>query len=196
MTKGEITKQRIFTVAVDEFAEHGFEGARVARIADKANINKERIYAHFGNKENLFIEVWKHTYQLIITVDSQFLELTDENIPDLGQILLSSYMEFHEEHPEFWKIFAWENLLQGKHTSSVKGLKNPIHEHLKKLYTKGQEQGLYKKEVSFETFMFVIISISFTFASNKATMSETLGLNFNSKDIKSQYLKECITLLF
>ena len=196
MTKGEKTRQRIFTAAIDEFAEHGYEGARVARISEQAGVNKERIYAHFENKENLFIEVWKHTYQLILSVDNSFLELTEEQIPDLGSIILSRYMQFHEDHPEFWKIFAWENLLQGKHNSAITGLKQPFHAHLKQLYQRGQQTGQFRKTVSFETFMFIIISISFTFASNKATMSETLGLDFKSDDIKSQYLKECNEFLF
>ncbi len=37
-----------------EFAEHGLAGARVDRIAERADANKRSIYMHFGTKEELF----------------------------------------------------------------------------------------------------------------------------------------------
>ena len=196
MTKGEQTREKIFRIAVIEFAEHGYDGARVDRIARNSKVNKERIYAYFGNKENLFIEVWKHAYNLSAETDKEFLQLTDEDIPKLGEIILRNDMMFHERHPEFWKIFAWENLLKGKHKEHIKGLKQPVNTHLKKLYAKGQDQGLFKKDVTFETFRFVLISISFFFASNKSTMSETLRMDFQDPKIKEEYISECIRMLF
>jgi len=195
MQKGEQTREKIYQVAVKEFAEHGYEGARVARIAELANVNKERIYANFGNKEQLFQEVWKRTYDLIIQEDQSFLFITEDQLEEMGRIILSTYMRFHDTHPEFWKIFAWENLMKGKHNAVIRGLKRPIHDHLERLYRIGQERGIFKKTVSFYTYMFVLISISFTYASNKATMSETFGLNFLSPEVEKSYLKECGDLI-
>lgn len=37
-----------------EFAQHGLAGARVDRIARAAHASKERLYAHFGDKNALF----------------------------------------------------------------------------------------------------------------------------------------------
>ncbi len=37
-----------------EFAQHGLAGARIDRIARTANASKERLYAHFGDKQALF----------------------------------------------------------------------------------------------------------------------------------------------
>jgi AcrR family transcriptional regulator len=51
------TKQLLLDAAVQEFAEHGLQGARVDRIAKSAGVNKERIYQYFGNKEQLFSRV-------------------------------------------------------------------------------------------------------------------------------------------
>jgi AcrR family transcriptional regulator len=44
----------ILEAAADEFAEFGLAGARVDRIAARANINKAMIYYHFGSKEKLY----------------------------------------------------------------------------------------------------------------------------------------------
>lgn len=195
MTKGEKTRERIFEAAVDEFAKNGYEGARVARIADMAGVNKERIYANFGNKEQLFVEVWKRTYQLNIDEDRRFLAITEDTLPDMGRIILATYMKFHAQHPEFWKIFAWENILNGRHKDAIRGLKRPVYAHLESLYRIGQERGIYKQTVSFQTFMFVLIAISFSFASNKSTMSETLGLDFSRPEVEERYMNECFDLL-
>jgi AcrR family transcriptional regulator len=191
MTIGEKTKKRILQAALKEFSENGFEGARVAKIAKVAQVNKERLYANFGSKEQLFIEVWKATYKCIIEVDKDFLTLvTRENYPRMGEIILTRYMEFHDTHPEFWKILAWENLQGGIHNDSVKDLKRPVYDYLGELYKEGQSSGVFKKEVSFETFMLVLISISFTYSSNKATMSQTLNVDLSSPEVKKQYIKE------
>ncbi|MGL1890510.1 MAG: TetR/AcrR family transcriptional regulator [Spirochaetaceae bacterium] len=196
MTKGEITKKRILDAATLEFSQHGFEGSRIARIAENAQTNKERIYANFKNKENLFSHVWRETYQLIVDEDQSFFSLKEEDIPKMGEIILKKYMEFHETHPLFWRIFAWKNLVSDGDNTVIEGLKSPVHNHLKKLYNRGQSLGTFKSDVSFETFIFTIISITFTFSSNRSTMSKTLGLDFNSREIKNNYIKECCKMLF
>lgn len=48
------TKRRLLDAAFAEFAEYGFAGARVDRIATAAAANKQLIYAYFGSKEGLF----------------------------------------------------------------------------------------------------------------------------------------------
>src|SRR5712691_4655173 len=49
----EATRQRLLAAATAEFSEHGFAGARIDRIAQRAGTNKRMIYAYFGDKEQL-----------------------------------------------------------------------------------------------------------------------------------------------
>jgi AcrR family transcriptional regulator len=189
------TKERIFKAAVEEFAKLGFYGARMDSIAKKAKSNKERIYAYYGSKEDLFIEVWKRTYMLIIEVDETFMSLKDADIPFLSGIILSKYVHFHQEHPEFWKIFVWENMLGGKHTEKVKGLKEKPYKYLRTLYRKGQELGHFSHDVSFETYMFVITAVSFFYASNRLTMSQSLSINLTNDDIIEEMIEEATKML-
>ncbi|HXR04758.1 MAG TPA: TetR family transcriptional regulator [Verrucomicrobiae bacterium] len=53
----ERTRERILSAALREFAAHGFAGARVDAIAQRAAINKRMLYHYFGDKEHLFREV-------------------------------------------------------------------------------------------------------------------------------------------
>jgi TetR/AcrR family transcriptional regulator len=44
----------ILRAACAEFAEHGYAGARVARIATRAKVNKQLIFYYFGTKAGLY----------------------------------------------------------------------------------------------------------------------------------------------
>lgn len=48
------SKQLILEAARREFAERGFAGARVARIAAQAGVNKQLIFYYFGSKGELY----------------------------------------------------------------------------------------------------------------------------------------------
>ena len=57
------TGEKIEKAAIYEFATHGFHGARIDRIAQKAKVNKAMIYYHYKGKEALY----EHVLGLITT---------------------------------------------------------------------------------------------------------------------------------
>ena len=46
------TKQKILSAAKNEFAQYGFEGARMQRLANRAAIPKPNIHYHFKTKQH------------------------------------------------------------------------------------------------------------------------------------------------
>ncbi len=48
------THARILEASCEEFADHGFAGARTERIARRAGVNKAALYYHVGNKKALY----------------------------------------------------------------------------------------------------------------------------------------------
>lgn len=54
---GQESRERILAAARTEFAEKGFDGARVDEIARRANVNKALIYYYFQGKEELLQEL-------------------------------------------------------------------------------------------------------------------------------------------
>ncbi|ARF55720.1 TetR family transcriptional regulator [Streptomyces gilvosporeus] len=99
------TKQLLLDAAVEEFAAYGPEGARVARIATRAGINKERIYTYFGNKDQLFATVLDSELQKAAAA----VPLTPEQAADLGDFAGRVY-DYHHRHPHFARLLAWEGL--------------------------------------------------------------------------------------
>ena len=52
--RAEITRAKILKASLREFAHFGLAGARVDVIAQRAGVNKQVLYYHFGSKEGLF----------------------------------------------------------------------------------------------------------------------------------------------
>lgn len=50
-------RERILRAATEEFAEFGFAGARINRIADAASVNKQLIYHYFDSKDGIYAAV-------------------------------------------------------------------------------------------------------------------------------------------
>ena len=55
------TVERIVAAARDEFTEHGYSGARVDSIAERAGVNKALLYYHIGGKAALYERVLHDT---------------------------------------------------------------------------------------------------------------------------------------
>lgn len=60
--KQPTSRSRILKQARAEFAQFGFEGARVDRIAERADVNKAMLYYHFGSKEDLYLQSIKAVF--------------------------------------------------------------------------------------------------------------------------------------
>ena len=101
------TQQRILTAALTEFAKKGFAGARVDEIARRARVNKRMLYHYFGNKEDLYREVFRRTV-------AGKTETTRANPADVAQAL--SYWYDQEAADVSWiRLLSWEALGSGTH---------------------------------------------------------------------------------
>src|SRR3546814_1746952 len=56
------TRARILHAATEEFADKGYDGARVDEIAKQSDVNKNSLYHYFGSKEQLFVAVLERAY--------------------------------------------------------------------------------------------------------------------------------------
>lgn len=104
-TKG--TKHRILEAALAEFSAHGFEGARVDRIAAKADINKAMIFYYFSSKQNLYHTLIKNVLlDFIPQVQKTVLE---SGTPDrLFETFPALYIRYFSKNKEVIRIIGRE----------------------------------------------------------------------------------------
>lgn len=58
------TRQRLLRYACEVFAAKGFRDATIAEICRRAGANIAAVNYHFGNKEHLYAEAWRHSFDL------------------------------------------------------------------------------------------------------------------------------------
>ena len=57
------TRTNVLAAAVEVFAEKGHSDALVAEICERAGANGAAVNYHFGGKDELYVEVWRHLGQ-------------------------------------------------------------------------------------------------------------------------------------
>ena len=94
------TRQRILDAAAAEFAEHGFDGATVSRIAARSKLSKQLIRYHFGSKERLFQELHNVRFR-------PHLE-NPETLPSKSADLLADRFKKHAGDSDYIRFLTWE----------------------------------------------------------------------------------------
>lgn len=110
----------ILEAARSEFAQYGLAGARIDRIARTAQASKERLYAHFGDKEALFREV----FAADSTEFFRAVTLRPEAVPEfVGEIY-----DLAIRRPEHLRMINWAHL-EGFMPGEPMADGQPLHEH-------------------------------------------------------------------
>ena len=78
MEKGE-KRETIIQAALELIGEHGFHGAPMATIAEKAGVGAGTIYRYFDSKDTLITEIHK-------MVEERFVEAVMNGYPELGSV--------------------------------------------------------------------------------------------------------------
>lgn len=92
----------ILAAARTEFAQYGLAGARIDRIARVASASKERLYAHFGDKETLFREV-------VADDTAQFYAAVTLR-PDAVAEFVGDVYDLARARPEHLRMITWARL--------------------------------------------------------------------------------------
>ena len=53
----DLTRERLFEAAIEEFRREGFDRASIARIAKRAGVSRASFYFHFPTKDHVLAEL-------------------------------------------------------------------------------------------------------------------------------------------
>jgi AcrR family transcriptional regulator len=98
-TSADSTSDRIVAAATVEFSRYGIAGARVERIAKAAKTSKERVYAYYSSKEDLYRFVAGR--ELAAVAHATRLDPTD--LPGYA----GRVHDYFIQHPERLRLMTW-----------------------------------------------------------------------------------------
>jgi TetR/AcrR family transcriptional regulator len=176
----ELTKKKLIRVATQEFAKHGFGGARTEVIATRANVNKGLIHHYFRTKENLYTAVLEHVYETMRGRE-RTLDLGELDPLEGIRYLIEFSFDGWAKTPAFIKLLNEENLHHARH---IRGSKKILQYHaplvvlLQDLLQRGVAAGVFRRGVDPVQLYLSIASEVYFYFSNAYTLGVGFGIDF------------------
>ena len=173
----EKTLENVLQTATVEFAERGYQGARISQIASTAGIDKRLIYYYFANKEALFTAVIERAYQDLRQSDeSIFVDYADP-VKSLSN-LLANIVDRSLEARYAAALIADENKHRARHILQSKTIRvrhSSLMQKLEDILDAGVKSGDFRADVD-PVYLFVsVLGMSTIFCTNCHTLSAIFG---------------------
>jgi AcrR family transcriptional regulator len=193
----ERTRGLILAAATEEFAEKGFAGARIEKIAERSGSNKRMLYYYFQNKEELFLAVMEETYKTIRNAESG-LKLLDLHPVEAIRSLITFTWDYYIRHPEFLHLLNTENLYHASHIKQSKNIgfyNSKLIDTLNELLIRGQNEKVFRGGVDPLQLYISIAALSYFYLSNNDTLSVVFGRHLSNPRAKVERLQHMIDLV-
>jgi TetR/AcrR family transcriptional regulator len=154
----------IFTAAAQEFAERGFDAARVDRIAAKARVNKAMIYYHYRSKLGLYLEVLRDMFR---AVGTRVRSIADGPGPAENKLdaWILAIVEEAAKRTWFPPIMLRELGSGAPHIDNETfGMMNAVYLGARDVIVQGQHEGTFRQADPLLTYFTILPSILIFFA--------------------------------
>ncbi|GIK95985.1 MAG: TetR family transcriptional regulator [Alphaproteobacteria bacterium] len=104
----EINSERILDAALEVFSEHGFRGATVDEIAERAGMSKPNLHYYFRRKKDLYLAVLGRTLEMWL---KPLEEIRPDGEPELElRRYIEAKVDMSRQRPQESRLFASEIL--------------------------------------------------------------------------------------
>lgn len=191
------TQAEILSVAVVEFAEHGFHGARVERITKAAKCNSRMIYHYFGSKEQLYLAALDSVYAAIRNQEAKLNFSTGDPIETARQLVEFTF-DYFADNAIFVKMTRNENLLNGKYikrSHMIQDMSQPLISSIEALITRGHASGAFRRKPDAVQLYLSIVALSAHHLNNAATLGTVVGQDLTDRDWQKARRKHAVDLI-
>jgi AcrR family transcriptional regulator len=167
------TRASILAAARVEFADRGFEGARVDAIAERAEANKRLLYHYFGNKEDLYRAVLLDAYQEIRRGERALSLDQYDPVQAMDRLVRFTFRHFLA-NPWFPRLLGTENIENARFLKTlhdIRELHSPLVGQIAAIIERGHEVGVFRSDVDPVQLYISIAALGFFYVSNTATLS-------------------------
>jgi AcrR family transcriptional regulator len=185
----EQTRAEILQVAADEFAEHGFAGARVDRIAAQMRTTKRMIYYYFGSKEELYVAVLERAYAAIRRAEQE-IDVDHLDPIAANRRLAELTFDHHEANPSFLRLVSIENVHRAEHlrrSSQIANLNVPAIDLIARILERGYASGTFVRRVDAIDLHMMISAFCVFRISNQHTFGVIFDRDLTSPDLRDRY---------
>ncbi len=172
------TKRRILKAALNEFATHGFAGARVDRIAQEADVSKPMIYDYFGDKSAVYAAALREAYVKIREAEKK-LSLDKLSPNDAVRELVRFTMNHYRRNPWFISLLTIENMRGGqtiRTMSDMPRVQSVLLEQVRNVLQRGKLSGDFCNEMDPRDFYIFVASLCYFPISNTHTLRAVFGV--------------------
>lgn len=145
------TKDRLLQAAKELFAQKGFHGTSTREITQRAGTNLSSLYFHWQSKENLYIAVHRHLFQLLTELAQEVVNLLEDGLhahrplAEVVEPLADRVFTFFDTHRELARLNLHRVLDDGTLAAQIEEeLENPLYRAVVRCYQRLTEEGLIK----------------------------------------------------
>jgi len=181
-TRGD-GRDLLLAAARAEFAARGLEGARVDEIARRAGVNKQLVYHHFGNKDDLYQRVLESVYSEIRQRE-RALDLSALSPENAMQRFVEFTFDYLDENRDFVVLLTDENLHGGRHlkdSQALQSLHSPLISVLDEVLKRGAREGTFRPGIDPRQIYMSIAALGFFYFNNLHTLSTIFGRDFGAR---------------
>lgn len=178
------TRERILRAAIAQFAQNGFDGARVESICRAADVTPRMVYHYYTDKAGLYVAVLE---QVLGELRTEELKLdVSSGDPRAGLLTMFDFIFGHfAAHPELIRLLSAENLMEGeflKNSVATPEVASPVVEHIDTLLRRGEEAGSVRAGIDALHLYVVMVALSYFHKSNAYTLSWIWNEDLGSKE--------------
>ncbi|WP_217588129.1 TetR/AcrR family transcriptional regulator [Lentibacillus saliphilus] len=121
-----MTKEKILDAAVNQFSQHGYQGATMQKIASEVGIKPASIYFFYKNKEDVFTAAFQRLLERHLDhMKSVFSHVRHKPLVDIFRALIEGSITYHKENA--YQTAAYVSLI----TSPPPKIRQYLHKHMK-----------------------------------------------------------------
>ncbi|MGV8832651.1 MAG: TetR/AcrR family transcriptional regulator [Devosia sp.] len=191
------TKAEILVAGRAEFAERGFEGARVDAIATLAGANKRLLYHYYGNKEELYRAVLLDAYQEIRRGERALSLDQFGPVEAMDRLVRFTFRHFLA-NPWFPRLLNTENIENArflKTMSDIQALHSPLVGQITTIVDRGAEIGVFRRDVDPVQLYISIAALGFFYVSNMATLSVIFARDLSGIDMVQEREAQAVQMV-
>jgi TetR/AcrR family transcriptional regulator len=159
------TEEQIFRAAIEEFARHGKQGARMQDIAKKVGCNKALVHYYFRTKDRLYEEVFDYLFSNFFSTIHD--AITDApTFEDTLRRFVDEFIEFLKEYGPYPILMLKEMDMDSK-TERFNRIKAKVGVGPMSLFQEKMEQAVERGEIreldARHTFMSIMGACIYSF---------------------------------